>query len=157
MFLIRQTISCMTSIALEDFRLLEPTYFRAPIRLSSNLVHRSHSSPRPLPAMAVEAWSRTHRDTVLLNDDVRAAWVRVLGAVDEQQEKTAEVLQLHAWLRLHRGRLSVLLAVSGSWTQPMPEIFRAWMIEFLLNEQPTMPPLPEIPPVHLPFPVRPLV
>ena len=107
--------------------------------------------------MAVEAWNRTHRDAVLLNDDVRVAWVRVWGAVDEQQEKTAEVLQLHEWLRLHRGRLPVLLAVSGSWNRPMPEIFRALMIEFLLHEQPTMPPLPEIPPVHLPFPVRPLV
>ena len=107
--------------------------------------------------MAVEAWSRAHRDAVLLNDDVRVAWVRVLGAVDEQQEKAAEVFQLHAWLRLHQGRLPVLLAVSGSWNRPMPEIFRALMIEFLLHDQPTMPPLPVISPVHLPFPVRSLM
>ena len=79
--------------------------------------------------------------------------MRAVLAVRDQYERAAEVMQRKDWLRLHQGLLTILLAVCGSWTRPMPEIFRSLVLNFLLQDRPTMPPLPEATPVRMPFAV----
>ena len=93
------------------------------------------------------------RDALFFDDVVRTAWMRAVFAVRDQYERAADVIQRKGWLRLHQGRLTVLLAVCGSWARPMPQIFRALVLNFLLHEHPTMSPLPEVTPVRMPFAV----